>query len=199
MPDMYSPVAAILEPGHHGAVLPAGPGVSISERPLGGLVQLAGWADFETAANPVVSALGFQDLGHYRKAQAAGSRNLYRIAPDKLWIAGAAMGDLPTVMGGGSLAVLDLSHSRTRICVDGLAAEDVLVRLAAIDFRKRSFAVGDFVQTGIQHIGMLIHRVSDTRFDLLTPVTWARSIWESIELNAKPFGYIIEARNNGAQ
>jgi len=32
------------------------------------------------------------------------------------------------------------------------------------------------------------------RFDIFTPVTWARSIWELICLNAAPFGYNVEDR-----
>ena len=50
-----------------------------------------------------------------------------------------------------------------------------------------------FVQTGIHHVSVLIHRKNEMEFEIFTPVTWARSVWELICLNAAPFGYIVES------
>lgn len=45
---------------------------------------------------------------------------------------------------------------------------------------------------GIHRVGVLIHRTSEARFEIFTPVTWARSVWELLCLNATPFGYSVE-------
>ncbi len=73
-------------------------------------------------------------------------------------------------------------------------AEEVMARLAPIDFRASSMPVDSFVQTGIHHVGVLIHRTTEMQFEILTPVTWARSVWELICLNATPFGYHVEGK-----
>ena len=80
------------------------------------------------------------------------------------------------------------------IIVDGTAAEEVMARLAPIDFRASSMPVEGFVQTGIHHVGVLVHRSDKMQFEIFTPVTWARSVWELICLNAAPFGYIVEGK-----
>lgn len=200
MPELYSPVAAVLMPGRHGAVLPAGPGVTLSEGSAGGIVQLAGWSNFEAAARRVTTALGFVDAGDFRTARTVNGIRLFRTAPDRLLLTGIDGTGLPADRPGDEdLAVLDLSHARRVITIDGPAAEDVMARMAAVDFRRSAFPVNAFAQTGIHHVGVIVHRLTETRFDVLTPVTLTRSIWEAFELNARSFGFIIEARVNGAQ
>ena len=61
------------------------------------------------------------------------------------------------------------------IIVDGTAAEEVMARLAPIDFRASSMPVEGFVQTGIHHVGVLVHRSDEMQFEIFTPATWARN------------------------
>lgn len=193
MPEIHSPLANIKSPGSFGASFPAGPAVSLSETPLASLFQIAGWADFEAAVTPGLSELGFGDAGDFRQCRTVEDRQLYRISPDRLLIASQSALVLPDALKNtASLAVLDLSHARTCITVEGAEAEDVMARLAPIDFRAPAMPQGAFVQTGIHHVGVLIIRPSALRFDILTPVTWARSIWEIVCLNAAPFGYDVK-------
>lgn len=193
MPDIHSPLAAIRQSGIFGAQFEAGPGVSVSETPVIGLVQIAGWGNFDATVLPRLNDLGFSDAGDFRQCRRANDVHLYRISPDRVLIAAPSPITLPaSLQSNTSLAVLDLSHARVRIAIEGPAAEEVIARLASIDFREAAMPVGNFVQTGIHHVGVLIHRTSADRFEILVPFTWARSIWEIICLNAAPFGYDVK-------
>jgi methylglutamate dehydrogenase subunit D len=192
MPDFQSPLAAVRRPGRYGATFDAGPAVTLSDAPLDGLVQIAGWHGFETAVLPVLKSLGFTDAGDYHSSRQSGDMTLYRTAPDRILITGKAARSLVETAGvNAELALLDLSHARVQIFIEGRAAEQLMAQLAPIDFRLNAMPVGFFVQTGIHHIGVQIHRSSETRFDLLVPVTFARSLWDFIMLNAAPFGYDV--------
>ena len=90
------------------------------------------------------------------------------------------------------LTVVDLSHARTVIRIEGDVARELLARLASVDFSPEIFSVGQFVQTGMHHIGVLIERIDETCYDIFIPVTWAASIWGIITLHAGQFGYRVE-------
>ncbi len=193
MPEILSPLADIRKTGSFGAHFDTGAGVNLSDNCTGTLIQIAGWDDFEIAVLPGLKEIGFNDAGDYRNCRHADGLSLFRIAPDRILIAGHSELELPgSISANDALAVLDLGHSRTRIIVDGTAAEAVMARLAPIDFRASSMPVDSFVQTGIHHVSVLIHRTTATQFEIFTPVTWARSVWELICLNAAPFGYNVE-------
>jgi heterotetrameric sarcosine oxidase gamma subunit len=195
MPEILSPLAHIQKAGSFGAHSNSGPGVNLSDSCTETLVQIAGWGDFEDAVLPGLREVGFNDAGDYRSCRHIDGWHLFRIAPDRVLIAGQSELELPgSITGNDALAVLDLSHSRTRIIVDGTAAEEVMARLAPIDFRASSMPVDSFVQTGIHHVSVLIHRTDEMQFEIFTPVTWVRSVWELICLNAAPFGYIVEGK-----
>jgi len=186
MLEHCSPLAAHLRSGRHGA-LSTEP-VGLDEIPVRGALQIAGWDRFEEAALPVVQDLGFADLGDYATSREAGARRLFRTAPDRVLILSpAALPPVPDI--GPNLALLDLSHAWTAIAVFGRSSEAVLSRLAGIDFRDTAFPVGRFTQTGIHRVRTLILRVEPWAFHVVTPVTWAESLWELICQTATPFGY----------
>ncbi len=193
MPEIHSPLTSIRKPGSFGATFDTGPGLILSDGPVGTLVQIAGWDDFETIVLPELKLLGFNDAGDYRTCHRTDGKCLFRTSPDRVLIAAQSELKLShSLIGNEALAVLVLSHSRLRIVVEGAAAEELMARLAPIDFRTCVMPVDSFVQTGIHHVGVLIHRTAEMRFEILTPVTWARSVWELICLNAAPMGYNVE-------
>jgi heterotetrameric sarcosine oxidase gamma subunit len=61
--------------------------------------------------------------------------------------------------------------------IERTAAAELLARLAPLDFDLSAFPVGSFAQTGINHVGVLIHRLREEWFDVLVPYTWLDSIW----------------------
>ncbi|MEM9631656.1 MAG: hypothetical protein AAGA50_10050 [Pseudomonadota bacterium] len=187
MVDVLSPLKTKTKAGRHGAA--GDTGVALGTRSIKGLWQLAGWSGFEAAAEPVLKRLGFVDAGTFREARRSESATAWRIAPDKILLETAdELGDEQSA----ELAVLDLGHARTAITLTGPAARELLSQLIAIDVSPAAFRPGEFLQTGIHHIGVLIHCLEVDRFDILVPGTWAESVWEVLFDNALPHG--VEVR-----
>lgn len=159
--------------------------IMLGTRWLNGLWQIAGWDDFEIASASVLRRLGVNSLGGFQTAQQSGAVTTWRIAPDRLLIEGS--GDLSDTVSE-SLAVLDLSHARMAITLDGPAARDLLTQVVALDMSPMVWGPGDFRQTGIHGVGVLIHCTGATRFDILVPVTWAETVWDVLYDNAIPHG-----------
>lgn len=199
MPEIRSPLAAHLKPGTHGAVPKDGTPLTLLEHAPDKLAQIAGWEDFAEAAAPALSALGFDGLGDYRSVRASGSAECMRIAPDKLLLSvtdALVLSSALAELDSSRVTTLDLSHARWLVRINGPVAEDLLARLAPLDFSLSNFQVGTFAQTGIHHVGVLIRRISIVIFEILIPVTWAATIWELISDTAAPFGYRIEGRRS---
>jgi len=176
------------QPGTFGATGLAG--VTIGTRPLRGLVQIAGWGDFETRAEPVLRSVGLKDPGDYRTAQKTGTVTAWRIAPDRLLFEGAE--DLSS-HHSGKLVVLDLSHARTVITLEGDGARDLLSSLIALNTQTTVFAKGHFLQTVIQGVGVLVQCTGDTSFEIFVPRTWAGSLWDLVYDTGLSFGVTVQA------
>ncbi len=189
MVEALSPLKTVCAPGRYGADGEAG--IVLGTRAIRSLWQIAGWADFETAAADLLGVLGLNGLGDYRTARVAGAVTAWRIAPDKVLIEGC--GDL-TGYGSADLAVLDLSHARTLIDLGGPAARDLLTQIVTVDVRAATFKPGAFLQTGIHGVGVLIHCIGSDDFEIYVPSTWAESLWEVFCENALPHGLLV----NGA-
>jgi len=74
--------------------------------------------------------------------------------------------------------VTTLSHSRSRILLEGPASRRVLSSGVAIDFDPGTFAVDRFVLTGMHHVPLLIHRAGEDRYELYVLRTFALWVWE---------------------
>jgi len=188
MAEVLSALSKKLVSGHYGPA--GGAGIRLSGRRLRGLWQLAGWANFETAAASALESLGLSTIGTFQSAQATQIACAWRIAPDKLLVESAH--DL-SAFNYQDLAVLNLSHAREAIILSGPAARDLLSQLIAIDVSPAAFRRGAFLQTGIHHVGVLIHCVQETDFEILVPTTWAESVWEVLLENAVPFGVEVHS------
>ncbi|MCV0428342.1 MAG: hypothetical protein K5905_23035 [Roseibium sp.] len=182
MAEVLSPLKSKCVAGHHGASEKSG--LKMGTRALSGLWQIAGWDDFESAAQPVLSSLGLKDGGTFRIAQHADGATAWRIAPDRILIETAD----PNLENAPELMKLDLSHARSVITLEGPSSRDLLSQLVAIDVTPMAFKPGEFFQTGIHHVGVLIHCLNSDRFDILVPGTWASSVWEALYENALPHG-----------
>ena len=194
MIEIRSPLSSSVEPGEYGAQSAAKAALQLSERAPGSLIQIAGWQDFATVTAPALGALGFDGHGNFRTVQTAGPVSCYRIAPDKLLLRhsdGGSFKELLENLNPASSPTLDLSHARWLIEIEGSEVEALLARLASLDFSLQEFREGTFAQTGIHHVGVLLHRVSADKFLIFVPVTWAESIWNLICETAAPFGFKV--------
>ena len=184
MIEMLSPLKGKCVDGRDGASGPAG--VTIGIRSVNDLWQIAGRQGFKSAADLVLKALGLPGgRGSYRTSQKAEVVTSWRIAPDKLLLEGS--GDL-TPHESEYLMVLDLGHARAA----RPASRDLLAQLIAISTSNTSFEPGAFVQTGLHHVGVLIHCTGPDSFDILVPGTWAESVWEVLFDSALPHGVTVK-------
>ncbi|MEX0305206.1 MAG: sarcosine oxidase subunit gamma [Leisingera sp.] len=186
MVEMLSPLKTRLQPGSYGAAGAAG--ITMGTCRTGGLWQIAGWDSFEAAAAPVLDTLGLGAAGDFRSCGQSSEATAWRVAPDRILIRSSA--DLSGFMSE-QLAVLDLGHARTVITLSGPAARDLLSQVIAVDTAPAAFGPGEFRQTGIHHVGVLIHCTGPGSFELLVPCTWAETVWEVLFDNALPHGVAV--------
>ncbi len=196
MLDSRSALTNHLYQGHFGLVEAAGEDtvkLTLSEPSLGTFYQIAGWGSFEKDIQSILSNFKITGSGNFHDVQKAESISCFKIAPTRMVVRDSSgQNPVPTVINNDELVIVDLSHARTVIRLDGKYAEELLARSSGIDFSLLSFPVGGFVQTGIHHISILIERCSDHCFDLFVPTTWASSIWEIVTISSLQFGYRVE-------
>jgi heterotetrameric sarcosine oxidase gamma subunit len=148
--------------------------LEIGEHPGFTLTQVAGLDDaFETGLAVRVGRLPAK-VGI---AEQNEHRTIMRIGPAQFWIIGPETDDLVVNLQGG-LAVTPLSHSRTRIFIDGTPAREVLAKCMPLDFHAGIFTPGTFAMTGLHHTPVTVHCLNENRFDLYVLRTFAMSAWE---------------------
>ena len=110
-------------------------------------------------------------------ATQSDGRILMLTGESQFWIVGPETDDLATKLG--DLAVLTpLSHSRTRISIEGEPVRDVLAKGIPLDFHPTVFKPGMFAMTGIHHTPVLVHCTSDNRFEIYALRTFALSVYD---------------------
>jgi sarcosine oxidase subunit gamma len=126
---------------------------------------------------------------------AAGERRLFKTGAGQFWILGpendSLARELQAAVGAGVGAVTPLSHSRTRIFIEGAVAREVLAQGIAIDFHPDVFRINQFALTGLHHTPVLVHRTAEHRFELYAMRTFARTIWDWLTDAALPCGYDV--------
>lgn len=110
-------------------------------------------------------------------AVASDGRTLMRTGPNQVWIVGPEADDIEVKLRASAI-VTPLSHSRTRIVMEGTASRDVLAKSAPLDFHPAVFKPGMFAMTGIHHTPVLIHRTGEHRFEIYALRTFAVSVCE---------------------
>jgi len=138
------------------------------------LTQVAGFSPaLEHAITPTAGALPTSAT----QAVTSNGRTIFRTGPLQLWFVGPEQDDLARKLAGHGI-VTPLSHSRTRIFIEGAPAREVLMKGIAIDLHAAVFTPGMFAQTGLHHTPVLLHCVSANRFELYAMRTFAENIWE---------------------
>lgn len=183
MLEVRSALADVAIPGRYGAIRPEGPGVRLAEVRGRALLQLAGWPDsFASAIDRLIGVIGD---GHA----------VVPVGAERVWILAdaPAIGDrLRGAFTSGEAVVLDLSHSRTVLTIEGRRVREVLAKGVPVDLHTDTFTVGAAAQTVVDHVGVLIRGVGPERFEIYVPRSYARSFWHWIAGSAAEFGYIVE-------
>ena len=104
-------------------------------------------------------------------------RTIMRMGPRQYWFIAPETDDIANLLAG-RCAVTPLSHSRTRIYLEGEPARDVLAKGIPLDFHESTFTPGMFAQTGLHHTPVLVHCVGENRFEVYAMRTFAVSVWD---------------------
>ena len=192
--DQLSPLGAAYRPGRHGNADGA-PGVTLSERLPGSIVQLAAWPGQEKALIALIGEISGLSLPDGAGGGAnTSTKAAFGFAPGKFMVIDEAEG----VFAGYAAAMLqdvgtvtDLSHGRTAIRMAGPAAERVLSKLFAIDFSLPAFPLGAGRSTTHHDIFTQIQRSGEDQFDLYVFRSFARSFWKMLGHAADEVGYEV--------
>ena len=200
MPETRSALASMYRPDRFGADDKV-PGLSIAERRLSAVYQIAGWTGtFESAIAPLLETLWAGGTPGYRTAVHCKNRTvLFRIAPERLLLQSPRHKVWQSIAGavaGTDLQTLDLSHARTCLRLSGPSVRDLLACLLPIDLDEELFQPDDFVQSCVHHLPVLLHRLNQRGaavFELHVARTYAVSMFEWIGDHAVRFGYEVSA------
>ena len=159
------------------------------------LIQLGlypgGAARLAAAALPLLGELPDSPV----LAVKTSDRLLLRIAPDQFWVVGGEASletQLREAIPADAGCVTSLTGARTRLLIEGPSARALFSRLVAIDLHPGLFPIHGFAQTGIHHVGGLLLRSGEHRYEFFALRTYAASTWEVLLDAARPFGYQIE-------
>ncbi len=139
----------------------------------------------KTAEAAVAAATGALPQENARAIESSG-RTIFRTGPLAFWCVGPENDDLAAALQGKAI-VTPLSHSRTRISIEGVAARKVLAKGLPIDLHASVFTPGTFAMTGLHHTPVLLHCTAESRFELYAMRTFALDAWEWLEDAALEF------------
>jgi sarcosine oxidase subunit gamma len=184
--------------GHNAArAVGAGePGVTLTERRLVSLVQVAAWPDtLEQVTDSVASLAGCAPPQGLSGSSGGPDGALLAIAPGRLLVESrdARLAARLTEQIGPELgAVTDLSHARIAIRIAGPKAAWILSKGMAIDFHPAAFPPMKVAQSAIHEVGVILRRLSPESFDLYVYRGFALSFWEWLTEAAAETGYRVE-------
>jgi len=184
--------------GHNAArAVSAGePGVTLTERKLVSLVQVAAWPDtVEQVTDSVASLIGCAPPQGPSGSSGGSEGAILAIAPGRLLVEStdARLAErLAGQIGPDLGAVTDLSHARIAIRIAGPKAAWILSKGMAIDFHPAAFPPMKAAQSTIHEVGVILRRLSPESFDLYVYRGFALSFWEWLTEAAAETGYRVD-------
>ncbi len=192
MADVVSPLDGHLVVGRLGDA--EQPAVSLSEVGEHTLFQLAAWPEtLAQTGEAAAKALGLSAAPGPGRAAFGNSGTLMRVEPLKWWlIAEGSMVSAPAAISPEDGSLLDLSHSRTWLKVNGEKADGLLNHFLPIDLRESSFPSGSVASTTFHHIGVTLWR-NEGDINLLLPRSFAAALWQMLYESALQYGVDVRA------
>lgn len=171
-------------PGHYGHANRTGVRIALPAGP--DLQQVAAWPETLREVGDQLSARFGQAPGPGTVVE-TDSAAVLRVEPLKWWIYGADIAALPAEQG----TVLDISHSRTHLCLSGDQAQALLNRHLPVDLAETAFPVGRVLTTGFHHCAVTLWH-SSHGYELFLPRAFSVSLFEILTESALQFGYELE-------
>ncbi len=189
-----------VHPTHQGLVQ-----VHISAHALDSVTLMSTWASgIDGLTQAVHQALGCTPPARTGETTGCALGLLMRSGPLDFMLIGAQMApdrvaQLRAHIPADTGSVLDLSHARVRVRVQGVKAVDALSKLYALDFRPAALAVGDFKLTGHHHIPCTLHRLDAHSFDLYFLSTYAHGQIAALADTALEYGVSVDGHGRADQ
>jgi methylglutamate dehydrogenase subunit D len=149
------------------------------------LIQVSGWPEsFPLLCERLQMLLECRMPDNGLAAVSQGQRSIFRVGPERLWIAGPSEEAPLRAVGADSLGhgaiVTEIGDSRTVVRVAGTGGRVLLNRGLPVDLDAIAFPPDAFAQSVIQHIPVLVHRVraDGDAFDVYVTRDYAVSFWE---------------------
>jgi heterotetrameric sarcosine oxidase gamma subunit len=165
--------------------------VTLSELRVGSILQIQAWPETAAAVQRVISELLSVEVPAIGKAAVGAGVTVAAIAPGRYLVSGNT-DDLAQKFEGaltsGDAAVSDISHGRVILKLEGEAAASVLSTSVALDLDASAFPAGRVAQTMIHHIDVVIHRRSETHFELWVLRSFAEALAEWVIDQGLEFG-----------
>ena len=195
MAEARSALAAVYRAGRTGGGEGLTP-VSICERLERNLVQVSGWKrSFESVCDRLAAILDCPVPADFRRAKSYGGRTVFRVRPERLWIAGSANDEVLRQLNAASLdgnaVITQIGHGRTVLRIAGPKSGLLLDRGLPVDLDPEAFPVDAYALSAIHHMHVLVHRVDmaqELAFDVYVPRELAISFWEWLTEAAAPLG-----------
>ncbi|MEO3430395.1 sarcosine oxidase subunit gamma family protein [Pelagibius sp. CAU 1746] len=192
MSDVLSPLK-----GHNEARVPTGEaGVTLTERKLISLVQVAAWPETAEQVEGIIASLVgcAPPQGPSGSSGGAGGAIL-ALSPGR-WLVESSdprlaqqlCGQIPPALG----AVTDLSHARIAIRIAGPKAAWVLAKGFALDLHPEAFPPLKVAQSAAHEMGVILRRLGTESFDLYVYRGFALSFWEWLTEAAAETGYRVD-------
>ncbi len=174
------------------------PGVTMTERPFLGYVNLRGDPSDDALTGRVAKALGVALPTEPNTIAESDGLMICWLGPDE-WMAitppdgeAATAVSLREVLGDLHVAVTDYTGYYTMVNLDGRNARELLAKGCTLDLHPRSFTVGQCAQTNVaKAMGMLIPRSNggeSQSFDVVVRRSFADYLARWFEHSAREYG-----------
>jgi sarcosine oxidase subunit gamma len=159
----------------------AAPGVTLAERRLPGMVEVAMRGTARTIAGIALPAAN--------RAATTDATTALSLGPGRWLLIGPALGER---LHGAEAAVIDQSDARTVIRVAGPETRALLAQGTGIDLA--SFATGSVAATLLADIAVVLHAGEREAIDVYVPRSYALALWEWLLEAAAPYGCEVAPR-----
>jgi heterotetrameric sarcosine oxidase gamma subunit len=147
-------------------------------------LQFQAWPDTLAIVEAVITqTLGLATVPPVGSAVTLAGGSLCAIGAGRFFLFTGSEGTAATfrtAFSSSDAAVTDISHGRTILHLEGDAAAELLSRCVALDLDTAAFPPGRVAQTAIHHVDVLIHRLTESRFEIWALRSFAESLAEWI-------------------
>lgn len=164
----------------------SGARIRIAEAPGRALVQVSSFhGRIDAARTDLETSIGLRPPAAVGQISEAGDRRILSVGPGRWWLTGVEPESV--VLDSTLGAVVDQSHARTVLEIEGPHVRDLLAKGCAIDLHPRSFSAGTCAATALAHMAVVLHARADDRIEIHVARSYAHSLLAWLEDAALEF------------